>query len=291
MRTKLFLAALALSASAMAQVIDYHYCEPKEANLITARKGEAKIHREANKKSPVLWHGCVDETDDCAYMWSDNKLPDYEAQPYTIVHDTDVLLSIEGEGDFHKVSIGNANENLVGYMNRKEMEPAKVEEVTLDDLRARPSEFIVIEEGPCKGLVIRTWSDEVWGEADLMLGNLHNGMLVFSHHVFGQMLYDSEQKRFEIGSEGDLMQVHFGPKQARDCGDGFYVLDPQKITRTHLETFLILLNAQREPDYLEVMTKKNGELITTYSSPILDPTPLVYKNQKLNETTHVGFKE
>lgn len=247
--------------------------------FITAKQGEAKIYKQPKLSSPTLYFGCLNETDDCCFMWSNKKLPDYESQPYTIVKDQDAMVSIEEKGAFYKVVAGSTDESIPGYVAKSATKLATVDPIRMDDIRKQYYEYLTIDDGPYAGLVIRTWSDEAWDEADLLVGHLSGSDIIFSHRIVGRLNYDNTYKGLTVKNEGEFTNIEFGPELAKPYEDGFYQLDLSKLTRAQLYSFLQTLKADQKPNHLEIVSKIDDDLRVVYSAPIAPSDPLVYSKK------------
>ena len=177
-------------------------------------------------------------------------------------------------------------ESITGYVAKAAVKEVPTEDVQLSDLTPYGDRFIVIDHGPYKGLVICFESDEAWGIANLMLGSIEQGKLLFTHRVCGRFnfSYFDENIDFEYGEEENFLT--FGKTYAKIFKSEYaemYVFDVNKLDDEALCVLLKKLGAEENPDYLNVWVKKDGDIVNVCNAAIDTKTPVRYERRKLSK--------
>lgn len=284
MKTRAFLAALAISTAATAQQLNYQHGTLTDTYKLVMSKGkEVNIRKTASNSAPKLWHGCMDETDDCAFMWSNDMLEGYESEPFILFGD-DCILTTGESGAFYKVQVGPAEDNVTGFIAKSAVKEFKAETITLDDVRADKENFTVIEDGPYQGLIIMHESDEAWGVANILLGTLEDDKMVFTHRTIGRFnqAFEDGTENFEYG-EGDNF-ITFGKNYTKTIKNEDYEMnkfDISKLTQQELYTMLKKLGAEDKPNHLDVYVKQEDGFTRVLSKDVDAKTPLNIKSKKM----------
>lgn len=286
MRMKVFLAAIALSMTAAAQEVNYRYCVPVNAKLITSKSGGVYLRKSPSTKAPRLMHGCMPETDDCMFMWSNAREEGFDAE-YVMLHQGEIMMSLSQNSEFYKVYAGTANYNLPAYVACSVTENVQTEPVTLTDVQKMPALFSVIDKGPFAGTVLSVAENEIEGWSYIMVGNIIDGKLIFSHSKAARTSYNSKVKAIQYEEDTDEedmneLVISYGPSKVRSIIiDNMHkkALDVSKLTAYEQSTLLKKLDAEKKPNHMEAYVKRNGKLVPVYTADILPQDNLIFKSK------------
>lgn len=280
---KVIVAGLALCMTAAAQEVNYRYCVPVNAKVITSKSGGVYLRKSPSTKAARLMYGCIPETDDCTYMWSNERDEEYDAQ-YTMLYKGDMMMSLAQSGAFHRVYAGNTNYSVPAYVAASVTETVMTDNLTLQDLKGKAGVFGIIEKGPFMGTVLAYEEDELEGWSYILTGSIVDGKLILSHCKEARVRYNTEVKTIQYESDTDELVISFGPNKARQVTRDNVVTEMPDLNRmTNHEQCELLkkLDIEKKPNHLEIYVKAKDRVLPVYAADIAPQDRVTYKSKLL----------
>lgn len=256
MRTKLTLPALALSlsCSVMAQTLEFNHCSLKDMKFVSASGSTVNIRKGPSTKAPKLYHGCLPESDDCCYMWSDKLDKDYDSSPCVL--NSDDMKAVTGEENgFWKSTHGGSDYNFPVYVAKSVTKVVTPQPLT--DEVYKNSICMSRFTGTLSGVVLTVDANEVEGWSNILTGMVEGNALVFSHSTAGRMEYDNQVDGVKFTSDSDGLVIKFGDKYKCTVSNAwaeYETLDLSKLTYAMQVQLLEKLGCKDKPNILSVYT-------------------------------------
>ncbi len=212
MNIKLTLLSLALSVSSacIAQTLEFNHCTLRDMKFVTSSGSLVNIRKGPSTESPKLYHGCLPESDDCAYMWSDNLDNDYELSPCVLSSD-DVMVVMGEDKGFWKSTHGNTDDHFPVYVAKSVTKTVMPNALT-NDIFDNSITVCHRFSGVLKDIVLTVDANEVDGWSNILVGMIEGNALVFSHSTPGRLEYDSNVDGIRFDSDSEGMVIRFGDK-------------------------------------------------------------------------------
>ena len=211
---------------------------------VVAEEG-TPVRMEANENSPwrVIWMEDLEsDMADIVYMWSDTDVPEGYNCDAAPAYAGDVLAVVGEEGDFYKVSIHNKyNCHDYGYVKKADVEDVEAEKANIDDLMEE-MEYIhvrVIKDGKYKGLVLRSFMDELEGDR-FEVGVMLDNVLAFPEENSFMIAYDPDVKELtfmaDVPNNNSPNYFTFPKSMAFMSEEGYPEgFDPEKLTDEQID--------------------------------------------------------
>jgi len=291
MNTKLtFLSlALAVCSCGMAQTLEFKHCNLKNMKFVTASNSAVNIRKSPNKNAPKLYSGCIPETDDCGYMWSDALDKSYDSSPYMLTN-VDYMATTGVNSGFWKIQVGTTNYNFPAYVAQSVTKVVSPEPVTAADIENQSSVYYLFS-GTLNNVVMMVNCNEVEGWSNILVGILENGVITFSHSTEGSIQYDSGVKGIEFGSNSDGLLVKFGDKFKKHISNEWNdidILDVNKMLYSHQVQLLEKLGCNKTPNMLAVFAKSDQNIVSTLSMTPSQSDEFIYSTKNYVPKTGEG---
>lgn len=293
MKTKLTLLSLALSlsCSCIAQTLEFNHCTLKDMKFVSASGSMVNIRKGPSTKAPKLYHGCLPESDDCCYMWSDKLDKDYDSSPSVL--DADGMMAVIGEENgFWKTTKGESNYNFPVYVAKSVTKIVTPQPVT-DEVYKNSICMCHRFTGTLSGVVLTVDANEVEGWSNILIGMVEGNALVFSHSTAGRIEYDHQVNGVQFTSDSDGLVVKFGDKYkctVSNAWSEYETLDLSKLTYAMQVQLLEKLGCKDKPNMLSVYTVQgNIGLQPTLYTPLDGSAIYEYSVKKFQAAHDDGF--
>jgi len=255
----LFACLLTVSGWANAQDISFVYGQLNHAEAITPKGSSCNIRKAPNLKSPTLMTGCMDETDDCIYAWSNEKakMHGYDMGPWQL-HSGEVVLATSQSDDFYRISLTHETSHFSAYVSKSVTRQAdNLLPITRAELEDNYFGYWLFPEGPLHDVIIAYEGDELYGISNMMLGTLQDKFLVFTHSVPAAFTFNEQATSLTFDQQDEMLNIEFGPKQCREKSEvsDYDVLDLAKLTPAETLQLLTALQADKQPNLITVRGK------------------------------------
>lgn len=240
---------------------------PSQLHFITPRGASINILKSPNMSSPVLHYGCIDETDDCGYMWSNAIKKGIVSEPY-MFSSGDIYLTAGEQGNFYKIYAGNVNENVLAYVSKGSTKSCTLADINTDMLDRR---FIYVKSGKYAGAIVNVVADYPNGWSFIESGAIVDNMIVFNHIMSGYIVHDESMDGIDYKVLDKDLNVVFGNKYQRnnpDSNDEFDQLDISKLSEEQIESFLTNIGFFDDPNICHIYAQGQEEFMSVYLNKI-----------------------
>ncbi len=255
MRILFFNILLAFCLISKADPIEFKTFKLNKAKIFTPKGEKASHYKKPSTKSPVLHYGSV-ECEVWEFRWS-NKLKDVDLPEY-ILETNEPVLAIDYNNQFYKVIAGNEDCSTVAYIAKDEVKETVYDHITMEDVKEDFYTYNTFSDKGFERFIIGYNENEPEERYEILLGTIHDGLIVFSHATTATFRYDknatSIRYEYDTDTEG-LLKIYFGTDLIKTDIKTLDVLNLDKLTREQKMELLNTLGVNKEPNTCIIRAK------------------------------------